>query len=201
MNKLLATIYDADFEANLTAAITEAGGNETGGNFLRVNKHTGELTFGADNLPVPPDHQFVVGLNQASHGYLVTDTDQKVIEDGRHMIPMNKGARPMPPDGKYGTFEGGGPRNATEIVLSSVQEPGWELTLTAWSPSNNRRLIGLLARAVAHMRSDEGKAGFIHPIVKLKAGSYVKEALRHDLPHRFRHRRLAAQGRHSSAWK
>lgn len=170
----LATIGDTrNLAENLRAAREGVGSGATmDGSFLRVDKHTGKISFGVEESPLPPGHRFAVGLHEITHGYLVSTAEKKVVE--RHMVPMAQGgARPTPPGGQYGTFERGGPRDAVEIGLSSIDEPGFKLTFTAWGPSNANRIGALLDKAITHLGSADGQAGFVHPVVVVKSGSYL----------------------------
>lgn len=173
MSNYLSTIGDFDaFAANLAAARNEVGsGPGAGDTYLKVDKQTGTLTFGKDNQELPPGHRFVVGLHEITHGYIVSSGPGGTMLE-RKMAPMAHGPRPVPPGGKYGTYEGGGPRNATEIALSSIDEPGFKLTFTAWGPSNANRIGNLLDTALLHMRSPDGQRGFVHPVVAVRSGSY-----------------------------
>lgn len=173
MSNYLSTIGDfKSFANNLTAARQEVGsGAGAGDTYLKVAKGSGALTFGKEDTPLPPGHRFVVGLHEITHGYIVsTGAGGTIIE--RHMVPMAHGPRPVPPGGQYGTFEDGGARNATEVSLSSIDEPGFKLTFTAWGPSNANRVGNLLDTAIVHLQSPDGQSGFIHPIVVVKSGSY-----------------------------
>ena len=173
MTSYLATIGNVkDIGENLRAARADVGsGGASGDTYLKVDKHNGDLTFGVENAPLPEGMRFVVGLHDIAHGYLVSSPDKKIVE--RHMVPMAQGGtRPVPPGGQYGTFEGGGPRNATEIGLSSIDEPGFRLVFTAWGPSSANRIGNVLDKAITHLGSADGQAGFIHPVVLIKSGSY-----------------------------
>ena len=172
MSNFLSTVDNfREFAANLTAARQDVGsGPGTGYTYLRVNKATGTLTYGPANTPLPPTSRFVVGLHEITHGYIVSSPDRKV--EDRNMIPMAHGPRPVPPNGKYGSYDDGGARNATEIVLSSINDPGFKLVHTSWGSSNANRIGTLLDEALVHLNSPDGRAGFVHPVVIIKSGNY-----------------------------
>ena len=176
MANLVPTISNFnDFIAGLTAAKQDIAGGSGGDNFLSVDKQTGALTFGMARTPLPPNRRkYVIPLHEMTYGYLITSADKKVLE--RVMIPVSTGPRPIPPGGKYGTYEQGGPRNATEINLISVDEPGFRLNFRAWGPSNEFVIGNLLQTAIAHVHSADGKRGYIHPVLEIKAGSYKQKA-------------------------
>ena len=182
---------------NLRAARADIGsGGGSGETYLKVVKGTGQLIFGAERTPLPPNHRFAIHLEDVYHGYLVSTIDKQITE--RHLVPLSQGGqRPIPPGGhttraldvnrkptdqiitlapgEYGTYEGGGPRNATVVNFNSVDEPGFRLSFTAWGPSNANRIGNLLDQAIVHLGSAEGQAGFIHPVVILKGNNYQQK--------------------------
>ena len=174
----LATINDVTSLAdNLRAARQEVGsGPGSGDVFLKVNKSTGAVTFGQENTPLPPDRRFVVALNEIAHGYLVRTAPPNVKVLERHLRPMAEGGeRPTPPGGAkaYGKYEDGGAVDVTELVLHSIDEPGFRLTFTSWNISSSNRVGNLLDEAIVHLGSADGKTGFVHPVIAIKSGSYT----------------------------
>lgn len=170
----LATLGDVrGLAANLQAARQDVGsGPGTGDTFLKVDDKTGAITFGQEDSPLPEGHRFAVGLHEINHGYVVsTPPPAKVVE--RHLVPMAQGGtRPTPPGGQYGTYEQGGARDVVEVGLSSIDEPGFKLTFTAWGASSANRIGNLLDKAITHLGSADGQSGFVHPVVVIKSGSY-----------------------------
>jgi hypothetical protein len=188
---------------NLRNARMEVGsGAGTGDTYLKVNDKTGAITFGQEGNKLPPG-RWVVGLHGFMHGY-VDMQDGKVRE--RVVIPMIQDARPVPKGGsttkifqdprnraafevrnlgpgEYGTYEGGGPQDITEIVLNSLTEKGFRLTFTAWSKSSANRVGSLLEQAVVHAEGPDGAAGFVHPVIEVKASMYYNSTYRRDVYH------------------
>ena len=61
-------------------------------------------------------------------------------------------------------------RTVTEIVLTSLDEPGFEVTFTASRQvASANRVRGLLEDALAHFGSAEGQAGYVHPVIRVTA--------------------------------
>lgn len=195
MAAYLATVRETGTAlANLRAARTGIGaGAGTGATFVKVNKDTGEITYGQEKVPLPADHRFVISLNGFRHGYI--DMQQGKTID-RNMVPMTSGARPVPPGGsqtkiidqqtkkilgvktleagEYGTFEGGGPRSVTEIEMHSIDELGFNLVFTAWNPSSANRLGSLVQETYLHAEGPDGRAGFVNPVILFRAGKYFE---------------------------
>lgn len=189
---------------NLRAARQEVGsGSGSGDTFLKIDDKTGALTFGQESNPVPAGMRWAVALQSFQHGYIDMQ-DGKPKE--RNVIPMMQGARPMPKGGsttreidpqtkqlsgkvrtlapgEYGTYEGGGPRDTTEIVLTSLDEPGFNLTFTSWGKSSANRVGTLLEKAIVHCESPDGDAGFIHPVILVKSSKYHNKTFRRDVHH------------------
>lgn len=172
-NYLPAMRETGDMLANFRAASSTIGSGGSGETYLRVNKQTGELTFGPDNTPLPEDARFVIGLHDFTHGYMVWDAAANKVTS-RTMVPiMTQSVAPVPPNGKYGTYEDGGPRPTIELVLSSLDERGQRLVFTSWSVSNDNRIRNLIDHVALHLGMPDGEeAGYIHPVVKVKSGSY-----------------------------
>ena len=151
-------------------AETGSGGGGTGELYLRRKQDGSGYVYGADAVELNPKHRFAVGVHGFRHGYIVGSgaaAGNKVLE--HRVIPMIEGARPTPPNG-YGTYEGGGARDVTELVLDSVDEPGLQLTYTAWGISDANRVSNLMERILVHTEGD-GRL-FPAPVVELKVGSY-----------------------------
>jgi hypothetical protein len=89
------------------------------------------------------------------------------------MVPMiDQPVRPVPPGGYAQKFGDPGAKNATEIKLSSLEEPGYELVFTAMGISNENRLRGLLEDALANFDTEAGQAGYVHPVILITPGHY-----------------------------
>lgn len=170
-----------DYLANLRAARSSTGaGQGTGETFLKIDDRTGQMTYGQERVPLQDGHRFVVGLHGFRHGYIDMQGGQVV---DRNVIPMVTGARPTPPGGKYGTYEGGGPRDVTECEMSSIDEPGFRLVFTAWGISSANRIGNLLEIAVVHAEGPEGRSGYVHPVIVPKAGKYYSKKYSRDVWH------------------
>lgn len=181
MSILPATRNQATQIGNLRAARSEVGSGEgTGDTFLKINDDNGAITFGQSQNPLPPDHKFVVGLHNFLHGY-IDMRDGKVAD--RKVVSMAQQPQRPVPAGEYGTFEKGGPRDVTELVLNSIDEPGFKLTFTAWGVSSANRIRNLLDTAILHTESPEGAGGYIHPVVIVKAGKYYNKKFKRDVWH------------------
>lgn len=167
--------------ANLRAARSDVGsGGGSGETYLKIDDRDGEMTFGQEQNPLPPDHKFVVGLHNFLHGY-IDMRDGQVQE--RKVVPMAQQPDRPVPTGGYGTYESGGPRNVTEIVLNSIDEPGFNLTFTAWGVSSANRIRNLLDAAILHSESPEGAGGYIHPVIEVRAGKYYSKKFKRDVYH------------------
>lgn len=171
-----------DFLGNLRAALQGVGsGGGTGDTFLKVDDRTGGLTYGQERIPLPEGSRFVAGLQGFRHGYISMNGGQ--VEE-RNVVPMMaQPARPAPPGGRYGTYEGGGPRDVTEVELNSVDEPGFNLVYTAWGVSSANRVRNLLEQALNHVNTPDGQGGFVHPVIVPKAGMYRSKKYKRDVWH------------------
>ena len=160
----------ANAVANMRAATHSTGAGGTGDTYLVINKDTGNITFGPENVPLAEDRRtFVVPMQSFLHGYIV-NVGGKPAE--RHLVQMSaQPNRPVPPGG-YVAYPQDGPRNATEITLCSTIEKGFNVTFTSWSVSHDNRIRRLLENLLAQSETPAGQQGFLHPVIKLKAGSY-----------------------------
>jgi hypothetical protein len=95
----------------------------------------------------------------------------------RHMVAMfEQPVRPVPPGGVYSTrFGEPGAKDATEITLESLDEPGYKTVFTAMGKSNANRLRSLLEEAVAHIGTEAGQAGYVHPVILVTPGHYFNQ--------------------------
>jgi hypothetical protein len=91
--------------------------------------------------------------------------------------------RPVPAAGYAKKFGEPGAKNATEIKLSSLDEPGYELTFTAMGISNENRLRALLEEAIANFDTEGGQAGYVHPVVLITPGHYFHQTQGREIFH------------------
>ncbi len=193
----LTTVLD-----NLRAARQEVGsGAGSGETLVKINDHTGEVTFGAERNPWPEGMRWAVALESFRYGYIDWQ-DGKPVE--RNVIRMMEGAKPLPKGGsttkdidpatgrvlatrslgpgEYGSYGGGGPQDVCEIVLTSLDEPGFHVTLPA-SKSSANRVGNLLENAIVHCESAQGRAGFVHPVINFKVSKYYNTKYKRDVYH------------------
>jgi hypothetical protein len=177
--KLPAVI--ARLAQNLRAAAATTGSGAGGVLFMRVDDRAGTVTAGPSRDPVPLEDRYVVGLHTFSHGYLVFGHEAGVQ---RVMVPMvEQPVRPVPPTGYAARFGEPGAKNATEIKLTSLSVIKYELAFTAMGISNENRLRSLLEDALAHFATEEGRRGFIHPVILIRPGHYFHQAQGREIWH------------------
>lgn len=153
------------------SAITSIGTGGGGDNFLKINHRTGAITYGMENTPLPESRRrFVVPVRLITHGYTV-NLGGKPAE--KHLVPFfGRSDRPVPPGGRYVDYGQDGARAAIELALNSIDERGLALTFTSWSISHDNRLRKLLELVRNHADTREADEGFVHPVIRVKAGSY-----------------------------
>ena len=67
--------------------------------------------------------------------------------------------------------------------MASIDEPGFNLTFTAWGISSANRVRNLLEQALNHAATPDGQAGFIHPVIIPKSGMYRSKKYSRDVWH------------------
>ena len=180
MSTYLKTVEGSDVAVyqnmtrNIAAGQVDVGsGGGAAGQFIRVDKHTGAVTYGRDALPLPPDHRFVLGLHNILHGYVTWSSTQKQPLD-RHLVSMAKTPTPpAPPGGRFVGFGDDGPRKCIELIFDSVDEPGFVVSFSSMSVSNDNRIRRCLLEPIgANDGTERQRAGFVHPVVTIGSDSY-----------------------------
>jgi hypothetical protein len=171
----------SELRRNLQASVATIGVGSGGNDWLKVDDRNGALSVGAARDPFPSRSRYAVGLHTWCHGYLVFGQEGGAQ---RVMVPMaQQPVRPVPPAGYAERFGEPGARDATEIELQSLDEPGYAVTFTALGVSNANRVRALLEEAVVHLGTDAGQAGFIHPVIFVKAGHYFHQTQGREIFH------------------
>src|SRR5688500_16744222 len=102
----------------------------------------------------------------------------------RHMVPMHEQpVRPTPPGGYRTKFGESGPQDATEMTLTDLNEPGFELTFTAFGVSSANRVRKLLMDALNHLGTEDGQRGFVHPVILVTPEHYFHQAQGREIHH------------------
>ena len=187
----------------LKAARQEVGsGAAIDGAFLRVGDKTGEMTYGQAGSRPPEGMRWAVSIQSFRYGY-VDMQDGKPRE--RNVIPMLQGPKPIPQGGsvtrdldpstkqllsprvlkpgEYGSYEGGGPQDVTEITLTSIDEQGLELLFSPFGKSNINRIGSLLELTTSHCESPDGLAGYVNPVIVMFSNKYYNKNFRRDVWH------------------
>lgn len=145
---------------------------------LKINHSTGELTYGAEDMVLPPGHKFVVPLNGFRYGYVEWRGGQVA---GKYMAATTDGPAPEP-DGPFTKYPEDGPRRSAELELHSVEEPGFKLAATC-SLSSQNRMDNLHAAVSMHLSSPEGQQGFIYPVIEVRPASYEHKSMKRTIYH------------------
>jgi hypothetical protein len=102
----------------------------------------------------------------------------------RHMVAMwEQPVRPTPPGGYRTKFGEAGPQDATEVTLTDLDEPGFELTFSAFGVSNANRVRSLLEDALTHLETEDGQRGFVHPVIRVTPESYYHSGQGREIHH------------------
>jgi hypothetical protein len=163
------------------AAVTTGTGRGGSGVFMRVDDRTGAVTAGSNRDPVPLKMRYAVNLSSFCHGYLDFRPEGGAE---RHMVSMAENpVRPTPPGGYAVKFGEAGAKNASEIALQSLDEPGLVLVFTAMGVSNENRLRALLEDVLVHLDTEDGLRGFVHPVIFITPGRYFHQGQGREIFH------------------
>jgi hypothetical protein len=155
---------------NLATAVAGSGPGGGGASFMRIDDRNGAVTVGPNRDPFPLTHRMKVDVGNICHGYMVFG------EGGgaqRYLVPMvDDPVRPVPPGGYVQKFGDAGAKNATEITLEDLDEPGQRYVFTALGKSNDNRVRNLAAEIARHVGTEQGQRGYVHPVIYVTTGHY-----------------------------
>ena len=149
--------------------------------FLKVDDRTGAMTVGVAADPFPLRARYAVNLRAVKHGYVVFGEPGGTREVMVAMV--DQPAKPVPPGGYVERFGEPGAKDCVRIELTSLDEPGYAVTFDALGKSNANRVRQLFYDALAHMDTEAGKLGYVHPVIEVFAGNYFHREQGREIHH------------------
>jgi hypothetical protein len=165
--------------ATATSAMGLAAGS--GRNFLRIDDRSGAATVGVGRDPFPLKARYAVRIGSFAHGYVEFGLEGGTRETVVSMLEQP--TCPVPPGGYAQAFGEAGAKPVIRIVLTSLDEPGYEVTFDALGKSSANRVRNLLGDVITHYSTEEGAAGFVNPVIRVKVGSYMHQSLGREISH------------------
>jgi hypothetical protein len=171
----------SDLKRSLMAAAASMGPARGGGNFLKVDDRTGAMIVGINRDPFPTKHRYAVNLRTIAHGYIVFGEPGGTREV---IVPMvDQDVKPVPAGGYAEVFSEAGAKDAVRIYLTDLDEPGYEVKFDALGKSNANRVRQLFYDSLAHLDTEEGLAGFVHPVIRAFSGHYFHKVQGREIFH------------------
>jgi len=165
---------------NLRAAMHDVGSGGRGGGwpYLKHDDRTGVFTCGPTRDPVPLTHRYAVNLGSFVHGWIDFDTGD------RELVPMwQQPVRPVPARGYRVAYGEKGAVNITGITLTDLDEPGngYEFQPSGVCSANRIRSLG--EESIVHIGTEDGQAGFVHPVILIRDESFEHKTLGREIHH------------------
>jgi hypothetical protein len=152
-----------NLEAALTTIGSGGGSGMAGVQFMKIDHRTGAVTCGRDSIPVPLQHRYAVPVALIRHGFKVWESG---LVTAQVMEPIAAHpALPMPKT-PYVVFGQNGPRKAMELILLSLDEPGFNLSYGVLNVSSENEVNRLVADALGQIRA--GHAAYANPVIKIR---------------------------------
>ena len=153
----------------------------SGRNFLRIDDRTGAATVGTSRDPFPMRARYAVRVGSFAHGFVEFGLEGSTRETVVSMLEQP--ICPTPAGGYTQAFGEPGAKPVIRIVLSSLDEPGFEVTFDALGKSSANRVKNLLGDVITHYDGPDGAAGYVHPTIRVKVSAYLHQSLGREISH------------------
>ena len=165
----------------LMAAASSIGPARAGKLWLRLDDRNGAMTVGAAADPFPTSCRYAINMRTVAHGYITFGEPGGAREVMVAMV--DQPVKPVPPGGYVQKFGEPGAKDCLRIVLTNLDEPGHVVTFDALGKSSANRLRQLYWDTLANLDTEIGERGYVHPVIKARAGSYFNREQSREIFH------------------